>query len=310
MVKKKAARNTVDLLCEAASAEYATTIPVGSTRTKLEARVANQKTGSVCIIFCAALPPAGNMYIPEIGFLQAQLASAGFVTIRFNFRGVGQSEGSAYGRSATQEAEDVRDVARWARAHRVHFNLPPLEACWIVGVSYGSVIGSAAASFDEFDGYVAVAYPVNYLWYCTGFDSTKFQDMARTDKPKLYVWGKNDVFGGGKMDSFYESLPSPKRSAVHEELDGTFAHYFRSKKNLDLLKIAVFNFFREQPGGIPSENLVSDENDEEEAATSSSAEMKPSADRIFEERQQALNKSKKGASTKPSSSKRRFGLFK
>ena len=114
------------------------------------------------------------------------------------------------------------------------------------------------------------------------------------------------------MNDFYESLPDPKRRSVHEQLDGSFAHYFRSKKNLDLLKNAVFDFFREQPHGIPSENLFADNEEEEEAAavpSPSPAVDKPSADRLFEERQQALNKDKKSASTKSSSSKRRFALF-
>ncbi|KAJ8614259.1 hypothetical protein CTAYLR_001118 [Chrysophaeum taylorii] len=242
---KRKDNNALEMLCKAAEAEYATTIPVGEEKVKLEARIANQRESDVAVVFCAALPPAGNMYIPEIGFLQAQLARAGYVTVRFNFRGVGGSEGNKYLRSARQEMEDVRDVARWLRAHRNYFKLPPLRATWIVGISYGSVIGSAAAHFPEFDGYVAIAYPSNYLWYCTGFDSRQFWNHAKTAKPKLFVWGETDVFSGkNAMESCFAELPEPKFSATFSELDSFLGHYFRSKRNLNALFAAVHNFLK------------------------------------------------------------------
>lgn len=70
---------------------------------KLEARIANQTRGGIAIVFCAPLPPAGNMYVPEIGALQARLVAEGYCTVRFNFRGVGSSEGNAYGRDTWRE---------------------------------------------------------------------------------------------------------------------------------------------------------------------------------------------------------------
>lgn len=254
--KHKASRqNALEMMCQAAEAEYTTSIPVGDLRqpVKLEARVANQKTGEVCIIFCHALPPAGNMYIPEIGYLQAQLALQGYVTVRFNLRGVGLSEGNTFLRSATREMDDVRDVARWVRAHRAHFKLPKLRACWLVGISYGSVIASAAAHYPEFDGYVAVAYPRNYLWYCTTFDSHNFQQLAKSHKPKLFVWGDTDVFAGkDAMQLFFAELPQPKQSVTCVELDGMLGHYFRSKTNLSTLHDAVAQFLQDQgEKGLP-----------------------------------------------------------
>ena len=101
----------------------------------LESRIANVKRGEVAVIMCPALPPAGNMYIPEIAVLQAKLMvegasstprdameaerrgfvrSPGYVTVRFNFRGVGGSQGNTYFRSTKRECEDVRCIARWS----------------------------------------------------------------------------------------------------------------------------------------------------------------------------------------------------
>lgn len=253
--KKKKTKELTDLelMCQAREQELGTQIPVG-TNVKLEARIANQATGDVAVIFCPALPPAGNMYIPEIGYLQAKLAREGYVTVRINFRGVGTSD-STYFRSARREMEDVRDVARWLQAQRRHFNLPELRSIWIVGVSYGSVIGSAAAHFPEFAGYVAVAYPVNYVWYCTTFDSSTFVDLAKSQKPKLFVWGETDVFAGkSAMDAAFADLPEPKSKHVLTELDPLLGHYFRSKQHLDALVTAVQGFLREhQPPPDPKE---------------------------------------------------------
>jgi len=246
----QAPETDLELLVRAREQEFATTIPVGQPPVKLEARLANQRSGSVAVVFCPALPPAGTMYIPEIAYLQAKLAQEGFVTVRFNFRGVGGSErggSSSFFRSAAREMEDVRDVARWLAAHRAHFKLPRLERCFVVGVSYGSVIAAAAAHFQEFDGYVAVAYPVNYLWYCTSFDSAKFFELAKSAKPKLFVWGNTDVFAGKlAMDQCFDALPEPKRKCGLDELDSFLGHYFRSKANLDALFHAVHRFLRDE----------------------------------------------------------------
>lgn len=252
MPKKK---KGVDRLVAAADSEFATTIPVGPEKYKLEARLANPKSGDVAIIFCPALPPAGNMYIPEVGVLQARLAKDGYVTVRFNYRGVGSSEGDTYFRSAHREMEDVREIAKWLAAHRAHFKLPRLRACWLVGVSYGSVIASAAAHYDEFDGYVAVAYPYSYLWYCTGFDSKTFYDLAaQSKKPKLFVWGETDVFAGkGAMDKCWQGVREPKSNLVLPQLDSMLGHYFRSKGNLDALYSAITAFLADIPDrkGLP-----------------------------------------------------------
>mmetsp|Transcript_4236 Transcript_4236/g.5973 ORF Transcript_4236/g.5973 Transcript_4236/m.5973 type:complete len:264 (+) Transcript_4236:64-855(+) len=240
---------SVNFICDAAEKEYVCKIPVGGKGEKinLEARIANQSSGDIAIIFLHALPPSGNMYIPEIALLQARLASEGYVTIRFNFRGVGLSDGRTYFRSAQQDVDDARDVTRWVSAHRKHYGLSPFRKCYIIGVSYGSVIAAAAAgSYDEFDGYIAIAYPLQYLWFCTSFDSARFHRLANTTKRKLLVWGETDVFAGrDAMASFYHALPEPKKKIVLSQLDSILGHYFRSKEHLDCLSTAVLDWLKQ-----------------------------------------------------------------
>ena len=228
--KKRDQAMNVDLLCKMAEKELDVRITVKD-GTKLEARTANLKGGSVAVVMCPPLPPNGNCYVPEIGVTQAKLALAGYCTVRFNFRGVGASEGATYFRSPLRECEDVRDVARWLHASRKHHGLPPLESVWILGVSYGSAIGAAAAGlFDEFAGYVAVSYPASYLWYCCNLQGETYLNHARCAKPKLFLWGDVDVFAGKKvMRDVYASMPEPKEKASVATLDATLGHYFRSK---------------------------------------------------------------------------------
>ncbi|KAH8058715.1 C2 domain-containing protein [Aureococcus anophagefferens] len=169
--KKRDKPMNVDLLCKMAEKELECRITTKD-GTKLEARTANLKGGSVAV-------------------------------------------GATYFRSPLRECEDVRDVARWLHASRKHHGLPPLESVWILGVSYGSAIGAAAAGlFDEFAGYVAVSYPASYLWYCCNLQGETYLNHARCAKPKLFLWGDVDVFAGKKvMRDVYASMPEPKEKA-------------------------------------------------------------------------------------------------
>ena len=165
---------------------------------------------------CPPLPPNGNCYVPEIGVTQAKLALAGYCTVRFNFRGVGASEGATYFRSPLRECEDVRDVARWLHASRKHHGLPPLESVWILGVAYGSAIGAAAAGlFDEFAGYVfkmqATLDPKHrdcmaYVRIVSGkFTKGMKVTHARTGRP-LTLATAAMLFGSGK-DTIQDAFP-------------------------------------------------------------------------------------------------------
>ena len=258
--KKKEKKLNVDLLCKMAERENECMIPMKD-GTKLEARTANLKGGSVCVVMCPPLPPNGNCYVPEIGVTQAKLALAGYCTVRFNFRGVGASEGATYFRSPQRECEDVRDVARWLHASRSHFGLPPLESIWILGVSYGSAIGSAAAGlYDEFAGYVAVSYPASYLWYCCNMQGQKYLDFAKTPKPKLFLWGDVDVFAGKKvMGEVFAAMPKPKECGSVPTLDATLGHYFRSQDHLKFLTDKTLDWFKKHAPTLPPRGAAGDD---------------------------------------------------
>ncbi|MCG8910610.1 alpha/beta hydrolase [Pseudomonas sp. DP-17] len=87
---------------------------------------------------------AGTMQNKVVATLQRAARDAGYATLRFNFRGVGQSAGSyAEGRG---EIDDALAVARWLAEQ--HPGLP----LTLMGFSFGSCVAGNAAERLEGEG--------------------------------------------------------------------------------------------------------------------------------------------------------------
>jgi len=79
----------------------------------------------------------------------------GFSTLRFNFRGVGRSQGT-YDRGEG-ELSDAAAALDWLQT----FN-PNAASCWIAGFSFGAWIGmQLLMRRPEIDGFISVAPPAN-----------------------------------------------------------------------------------------------------------------------------------------------------
>lgn len=108
------------------------------------------------------------------------LAAAGCPALRFNFRGVGKSAGAYSG--GANEPEDIGGaVAAMAGA------FPDLPV-WVVGYSFGAIMGSRWVPADErVRAFVAIGFPLQMGY--------KLPDMG--DRPLLCVQGERDRFGSG-----------------------------------------------------------------------------------------------------------------
>jgi alpha/beta superfamily hydrolase len=94
----------------------------------------------------------GSMSSKLVPAMQRALVAAGWATLRFNFRGVGRSEGSFGG--GTDEVSDV--LGALARVREV-----VAEPAAVVGWSFGALVGLNAVARDAAVGcYVGVAPPV------------------------------------------------------------------------------------------------------------------------------------------------------
>jgi alpha/beta superfamily hydrolase len=106
------------------------------------------------------------------------LAERGFATLRFNFRGVGGSEGSYDG--GRGEIDDARAAVAWLRERA-----PQATIC-LGGYSFGSIVALLAGSDSiEVDRLFAIALPVSM------FDAAA---IVSSPKAKLFVAGDRDPF--------------------------------------------------------------------------------------------------------------------
>ncbi len=82
-------------------------------------------------------------------------AKRGFAVLRFNFRGVGRSQGSFdHGQGELSDAAAALD---WVQS--VH---PDARACWIAGFSFGAWIGmQLLMRRPEIEGFMSIAPPAN-----------------------------------------------------------------------------------------------------------------------------------------------------
>ena len=143
----------------------------------------------------------------------------GFPALRFNFRGVGLSQGEHdYGRG---EVEDVRAAVEWLYAR---FRLPMVFA----GFSFGAAIGLRAASPDpRVAALISIGTPMGSVGE-PEFDYSFLQDCT---KPKLFVSGSQDQFASpAQLEALVASLAPPKQLVLIDGAD----HFLAGK--LDRLR--------------------------------------------------------------------------
>jgi hypothetical protein len=175
----------------------------------------------------------GTMHNKVVYHAMKALNSFGFPVLRFNFRGVGLSEGAhAKGRG---EVEDARAALNWLDAE---FHLPMI----FCGFSFGAATGLRAA-YDNphVAGLIALGPPHSSQGRLYSYDFLK--DCA---KPKLLVAGANDKFSSRTdLKALYDSLPGPKVLAVVEDGDHFFAGHLAEMQSA--IQGWVSGMFRLQP---------------------------------------------------------------
>ncbi len=118
----------------------------------------------------------GTLHNKVVHRVAATLHALGAAALRFNFRGVGRSEG-AYDRGAG-ELEDARAALSWLRARH------PGARAWAAGVSFGAwVAARLAASEAGIERLVMIAPPVGTM---------SFEVLRTLATPKLVIQGKAD----------------------------------------------------------------------------------------------------------------------
>jgi len=160
-------------------------------------------------VVCHAHPLQGGVMHFKVVFRVAKaLQSENVAALRFNFRGVGRSEGRHdEGRG---EQDDVR--AALDELARRFPGLPLLTS----GFSFGSVMALRAGCADaRVRALLALGFPMAMVQ-----DRSFLQACAR---PRMFVQGADDAFGPGPaLREIVGTLPEPKRLVVVPGAD----HFF------------------------------------------------------------------------------------
>ncbi len=145
----------------------------------LEGRLTAPADAKRAAVVCHPHPQyGGDMDNPVVVAATEALAARGVAALRFNFRGVGDSEGSYSGNlSETEDARRALDLLR----ERL-----PGASLALGGYSFGAMVALAAGhDHGEVDRVFAIALPA------TMFDVSAF---AASTKPKLFVAGDRDQY--------------------------------------------------------------------------------------------------------------------
>lgn len=98
----------------------------------------------------------GSMQDPITITLFEMFVRHGFSTLRFNFRGVGRSQGQF-----DQGVAELSDAA-YVLDHLESLNESPSQV-WVAGVSFGAYLGlQLLMRRPEIDGFIAIAPPINH----------------------------------------------------------------------------------------------------------------------------------------------------
>ncbi|MGH7558213.1 MAG: alpha/beta hydrolase [Gemmatimonadota bacterium] len=145
----------------------------------------------------------------------------GWPVLRFNFRGVGSSEGSFA--DGIGEADDVAAAIDWLAAQDAG------AAPVVVGFSFGNAVGLPVGAEDP-----RVTHLVGIGTPTESFD---FDALAGTTKPKLFVQGDRDEHGSlENLRKGLERVAKPWKLVVVEDAD----HFFEGR--LEALQQAIVDF--------------------------------------------------------------------
>jgi len=176
-------------------------------------------------LVCHPHPLFGGTMHNKVVYCAAKAAiMAGLPTLRFNFRGVGTSEGEHAGGDG--ERDDVRTAIDWIT---MRFPSRPVV---MIGYSFGAAVGLAVGAADpRVLALAGIGVPAG-IW-----------DMAylrNVSKPVLFVQGTRDVFGQrDSLEPLFNSLAGSKQLRWIDGADHSF------NGHLDELQEAVRAFLAE-----------------------------------------------------------------
>ena len=157
----------------------------------------------------------GNMNNKVVYTLFHVYARFGFAVLRFNFRGVGRSQGSFD--HGVGELSDAASALDWAQSIN-----PEARSCWVAGFSFGAWIGmQLLMRRPEIEGFISVAPPANLY---------DFSFLAPCPSSGLIIHGDKDAVVPAKdVQGLVEKLKTQKGIIIDQKVVTGANHFFDNK---------------------------------------------------------------------------------
>lgn len=151
--------------------------PAGRLEVALDQPEADVPALPVVGIVCHPLPTeGGTMHNKVVTMTARALRECGVTSVRFNFRGIGQSEGSFD--EGEGEVDDLRAVIAWVRTQY------PQHALWLAGFSFGAYVSLRVAAEAQAGLVLSIAPPLGRSW--------DFSQVVHPNCPWLVIQGEAD----------------------------------------------------------------------------------------------------------------------
>jgi alpha/beta superfamily hydrolase len=159
----------------------------------------------------------GTMNNPIVYQLYYMFVERGFSVLRFNFRGVGRSQGIYHGQDELSDAASALD---WAQSIN-----PDARGCWVAGVSFGAWIGmQLLMRRPEVEGFISVAPPAGK------FD---FTFLAPCPSSGLIVHGDVDRVAQLKdVQALVDKLKTQRGIVIDQDIIPGANHFFDGKTDV------------------------------------------------------------------------------
>jgi alpha/beta superfamily hydrolase len=184
---------------------------------RLEGRYhpAKQKNAPIAMILHPHPQFHGTMNHQIVYQCYYAFAHRGFSVLRFNFRGVGRSQGSFD--HGTGELSDAASALDWAQTIN-----PEARACWVAGFSFGAWIGmQLLMRRPEVEGFISVSPPENLY---------DFSFLAPCPSSGLIIHGDKDrVAPPQSVQKLVDKLKTQKGITIEQQILEGANHFYEGK---------------------------------------------------------------------------------
>ncbi len=184
---------------------------------RLEARYFPQRTPNapVALILHPHPQHGGNMNSKVTYALYKTFVDLGFNTLRFNFRGVGKSEGKCD--EGEGELADTATVMDWLQNHN-----PDAPFSWVAGFSFGAWISmQLLMRRPEIDGFISISPPANMY---------DFSFLAPCPVSGQIIQGTHDtIVSKMSVDGLVNKLNNQKNISIDYRLIKGAGHFYEGQ---------------------------------------------------------------------------------